>query len=325
MDSIIGHNCPFSNDNNHNKIADGLINYILFHNEIIRKRSEQRSYVQGYFGDFKYDPFPDNEYVTFEDRINPPLDEKKKPIKIDKTKKFISVNSNIKKWLGFICSRVAFEADAVFNELAYKLNSGSTNTADLDNIMFNKSFEFNLFKLIANCVGNNEFMLKKFMNIQLLETEISNKIKERYDLSYPLRQYNKNIADWLGKLLDDFFKLLAVHISLKNWFDRDATINEKNLPSILWLLAENTNYSESLYDFMSYIVPNTMNEKTETSTDDIIDFDFSKLSVVVKNNNVEPIKKTRGKKAEPNKILSTQQQPILQIEQPPFLFMPTQF
>ncbi len=323
MESIIGNRCPFNTDSVRNKIADGLINNILYHNEVIRSRNEQRSYNYEHFGDLMYDPYPSNEYITFQDRVNPPLDEKKKAVKIEKTKKFISVATNIKKWLGFICSRVAHEADMLFAELSNVLNSGSTNTMDLDNVMFSKKFEFNLFRLIAKCVGNNEYLLKKHMNIQLLESEIANKIKERYDLSNPMRTYNKNVADWLGKLLDDYFKLIAVHISLKNWFDRDATVSEKNLPPILWLLAENTEYDETLYDFLSYVVPNTVDEKPETPSENLIQFDMTNLSEVaqsIHNMKLEPPKRGKSKKAEPNKaVVLTASQPV---PTQPTLFQP---
>lgn len=307
METIVGYNCTFNSDSTRGKIADGLINYILYHNEVIRQRSDQRTYLQEHFGNLSYDPYPTTEYITFQDRVHPTLDDKKKPVRVEKTKKFISVSTNIKKWLGFICSRLAFEADSVFGELTKKLSNGSTNTNDLDSVMFSKCFEFNLFRLVAKIVSNNEFTLKKFMNIQLLETDIANKIKERYDVSHPLRQYNKNVADWLGKLLDDFFKVIAVHVSLKNWFDRDATISEKNLPAILWILAENTEYYESLYDFLSYVVPNTTEEKVETSSENLITFDMSNLSEVaqaINNTKLEPAKKSRAKKVDPSKIVT---------------------
>lgn len=297
MEEIIGTNCVFNNDTVRNKLAAGLVNYILYHNEHIRSRYGQRSYLPDYCDNLEYDPFPVAEYITFDDKMNntPATQAKNK-----NGKKFISVSTSIKKWLGYICSRVAFEADQVYEELKNKISNGSTNTNDLDNVMFSKKLEFNLFKLIAKIVANNDYLLRNFMKVQLLETDIANKIKEKYDLSHALRLYNKNIADWLGKLLDDFFKLIGVHISLKNWFDRDATVNEKNLPPVLWLLAENTEFSESLYDFLSYIAPSTKENKAITQSD-VLDLDFGNLSEEVKNISIDT-KKGRGKKVDANKI-----------------------
>ena len=323
MNSIISNNCAFNNDNTRNKIADGLINYILYHNETIRARSDQRSYLQEYFGDFSYDPYKVSEYITFKDRVTPVLDDKNKPVKIEKTKKFISVSPNIKKWLVFTCSRLLLEADMVFAELSSKLKSGSTNTSDLDSVMFAHTFEFSLFCLIAKVVDNNDVLLKKYMNIQLLESDIATKIKESYDHSHPMRQYNKNIADWLGKLLDDFFKVIAAHISLKNWFDRDATISEKNLPAVLWILAENTEYADSLYEFLSYVVPNSVEEKVAKPCGDLITFDMSNLTKValeIKNSQV-PVKKTRAKKGTANSAVTIPETPMF--AQPDLTHVPT--
>ena len=286
MDMIIGSNCTFDTDNMRNRIADGVIVYVLYHNNTIRLRTEQLSYVEESYNNIEYDPYPENEYFTFNDKIK--SDEKGK-VKVDKKKKFITISSFVKKWLACFCSRLAYEADESFDELSAKLNANCNSYGELDAVMFNKNLDFNLFALVAKIVANNDVMIKKYMNIQILEAEISYKIKERYDLKHSMRQYNKNIADWLGKLLDDFFKVIAVHISLNNWFDRNAIINEKNFPACLWLLAENTNHADVLYEFLGCL-------KVESKNSDTITLDMSSFSDVIKDVKLDAPKKGRANK-----------------------------
>ncbi len=294
--SFIGLNCTFENDNVRNKIADGLVGYVLYHNKVINSRTDQRSYALNYFGDNSFDPYPSSEYITFEDKIN--------SVKTEKTKKFITINPIVKKWLGYLCARVAHECDMVYNDLAACMKSGAVDLNSLDSVMFSKSFEMDIFRLIAKIVGNHTYLLENFMQVSLLEVEFSGRIYEGYEKQHTLRPYNKNIADWISKLLDDFFKVIAVYISNKNWFDRDATVNEKNLPPILWVLAQNTEYHESLSTFFVYVMSLVTEKKEVINVNNNFTFNMTNATqetLAIMATSIET-KKSRAKKAEPNKV-----------------------
>jgi hypothetical protein len=117
--------------------------------------------------------------------------------------------------------------------------------------------------------------------------------------------YNVRIAGWLAQVIDSFFKILACYISSKNWYDRDATLTEKNFPWILWQLAENTEYESDLEKFIYEMLINFC-EEDPVNTSNLITFSMTNLSAKAQEiMNMAPVKKpARGKKAEPNRTVT---------------------
>jgi hypothetical protein len=242
-----------------NHLSDSIVAYILYHNdESIRKRTGHLSYQKDQFLNDTYDPYPIDEYILYKDLS----------IKVKtKTKKFIAVNPNVKKWFALICARLIFETDQLFDKLSHKIDDNLLTNSNLDAIMYENNFEFNLFKLIGSIVGNHGKLIKKHMPISLADGFLKDRILDQYRINHGNpRQGDSDIAYWLSKLLDNFFKIIAIELSIKNWYDRDATVNEKNLPPILWKLAENTDFENDLYEFLGYIVQS-----------DVVDFGENKM------------------------------------------------
>ena len=184
--------------------------------------------------------------------------------------------------------------------------------------MFAKSYDINLFKLISKIVGNHEHVLKTKMSISVMEEDLVNKIKDRFQQEHPARMYNVRIAGWLAQVIDSFFKILACYISSKNWYDRDATLTEKNFPWILWQLAENTEYESDLEKFIYEML---INFCEEVDTSNLITFSLTNLSAKAQEiMNMTPVKKpSRGKKAEPNRTVTNLNETPIVIAQNPII------
>ena len=312
MDKLIGESCTFSSESVKTSLADGLVKYVLFHNDrMIRPRTDHLSYLSS---DPSKDinPYPTDKYYTYDEKnIKQTQVDKKTPKSVEEKEhkaKFISIGPMIKKWLATLCSRLAYECDAAYNDLNIKLLTLGFNSQELDNVMFSKNLDINLFKLIAKVVSQHEYLLQKRMSdASGLEVLFASKYFERYELHHPTRKNNKTIADWLAKLTDDFFKVLACYISSKNWYDRDATLVEKNFAWILWQLSENTQYDVDLGKFIHEMRLN-LNVETVVDTTNLVTLDFTQLSDQAKKieeMKVEQKKKGRtSKKAEPNKSIS---------------------
>jgi hypothetical protein len=312
MDQLIGINCTFQSESAKTMLADGFVKSILYHNDnVIRPRKDHLNYQQGPLVQAT-DPYPADKFYTYNDKITKPVVADKKAPKPAETKehknKFITVGPAIKKWLATICSRLSYECDLVFSDLITVLQSGTANSGSLDAVMFGKNLNINLFKLVAKIVGNHDVLLKKHMNFTSLERDVSLKISERYEAHHPTRLGNLQIAGWLAKLIDDFFKVLGSYISSKNWHDRDATLVEKNFGWILWQLAENTEYDNDLGKFIHEMRLNLCDEEV-VDTSNYISFDLSQMSEAAKQIMAAPVeqkkKGSRGKKAEPNKTVTT--------------------
>jgi hypothetical protein len=326
MEQLIGVDRTFCSEATRNLLADGLVKYILFHNDkAIRARSYHMSYAPEDITKV-VDPYPADKYYNFQDKITkPPVADKKAgkkatpEVKEHKTK-FISVSPAIKKWLSTICSRLIHECNQAYPELYVRLQSSEVSDSGLDSAMFAKSYDINLFKLISKIVGNHEYVLKTKMNISVMEEDLVNKIKDRFQQEHPARMYNVRIAGWLAQVIDSFFKILACYISSKNWYDRDATLTEKNFPWILWQLAENTEYESDLEKFIYEMLINFC-EEDPVNTSNLITFSMTNLSAKAQEiMNMSPVKKpARSKKAEPNRTVTNLNETPVTITQNPII------
>ncbi len=310
MDQLIGLNCTLQTESTKTLLSDGLVKYVLYHNDkIIRNRTNHLSYLPEYFIKME-DPYPSDKFYTFEEKMIKPIHTNKTKSVENKNRKnkFISIGVGVKKWLSLFCSRITYEADLVFNDLLKELQSNTVNTNNLDTVMFRTEFNINMFRLVAKIVANHDYLLKTRMQITILEKDLISKITERYEAHHPMRNGNLQIAGWIAHLIDDFFKVLACYISSKNWYDRGATLNENDFAWILWQLSENTEYERELSNFIDEIRLNLYEEKIDDTNH--IEFDLNVLSDGIKNlmtNPTEPKNKgknNRGKKPEPNKTIT---------------------
>lgn len=302
MESLTGKSSTFNSESVKTVLADGLFKYILYHNDkIMRKRVDHLSYSAE--DPLKsIDQYPLSKFYSYDEKNAKPIDKKapKQETKEHKTK-FISISPIIKSWLVTLCGRLAHECDSAYDELNTAIQKIGCSAIDLDNVMFSKSYNMNIFKYVAKVVGQHEHLLKKRMSEAVgLEEPLSKKYYERYEQHYPTRRNNKTIADWLAKLTDEFFKVIACWISSKNWFDRDATLVEKNFAWVLWQLAENTEYDADLGKFIYEMRFEICKEKPPAP---VIDFEIDMENLNENTKKIMETKKSRGKKAEPNKIV----------------------